>query len=510
MLGDLPKELVIQIADHLDFKETNALCRTNGEIHDFLSYYLYYRDLTRSAGSGRSLLWAASKLGIPRSTRKSTTQRALHAGRSLKLIPDSYYDALQFAADGGHACLVELLLEVDGINPNFAGKAFHESPPLVLAADKGHSDIVKLLLAATNIDPNVRGQHSLSPFLYASSLTKPEHGSIMNQLLARDDVLELSEFDPSRALLTACHSLFGEEFANLLLANKHGSISNVNLQDFDGYTPLMLAIRTRKESVVESLLARGDLKPNIVNPNLCGDHVLLMAARRGNITIMKLLLGHPDIDLNFVTVDGYSALTMACLSGVPNMLEFLLSREGIATSINQQDVKGLTPLCYAAKSGDVKAVELLLQRDDIGLNIPDNLGWTALFWACESGCPLVVDLLLNEDDIDLNVRDNNGRTPLAYACLHPYTASGPIDFSHLSRAPYGLDDFVDIVRLLLSHADTDPNPVDIQGVSLLSDIKNPYYREGPSAYRWGSPDQKTNLVSYARTIESLLRAAGAS
>ena len=506
MLGDLPKDLVIEIADHLDDKEANALCRTNREIHNFLSYYLYYRDLTRS---GRSLLWAASnKLDIPESTRKSTTQQALHAGRSLKPIPDSYYDALQLAADGGYACLVELLLKVDGINPNFVGKALHESPPLVLAADKGHSDIVKLLLAATNIDPNVKDQQSLSPFFYASSLTKPEHGSIMNQLFARDDVLELSEFDPSRALLTACHSSFGEEIANQLLANKHGSISNVNLQDFDGYTPLMLAVRTGKESVVESLLARDDLKPNLVMPNLRGDHVLLMAARRGNVTVMKLLLGHPDIDLNYVTVDGRSALAMACWSGGPNMVEFLLSREGIVTSINRQDADGLTPLCYAAKAGDIKAVHLLLQREDIGLNITDNWGWTALFWACESGCTSVVYLLLDEDDIDLRVRDNNGRTPLAYACLRPYTTFGTIDFSHFSGTGYGLDTFVDIVRLLLFHPDTDPNPVDIQGVSLLSDIKNPYHRQGHAYHVW--EEKKTYFFRYARIIEFLLRAAGAS
>ena len=168
----------------------------------------------------------------------------------------------------------------------------------------------------------------------------------------------------------------------------------------------MQAVQTGKESVVESLLARDDLKPNIVNPNLREGHVLLMAASQDNVTILKLLLGHPDIDLNFVTAEGRSALTTACLSWVPNMLEFLLSREDIATSINRQTVDGLTPLCYAAKAGNVGAVKLLLQRDDIDLNIPDNWGWTALFWACESGCPSVVDRLLEEDDIDLNVRDN--------------------------------------------------------------------------------------------------------
>ena len=81
----------------------------------------------------------------------------------------------------------------------------------------------------------------------------------------------------------------------------------------------------------------------------------------------------------------------------------------------------------------------------------------------------VVNLLLKRDDIDPNSRDSNGKTPLTHACF-------------LKCVP--------IVRSLLSHRDTDPNPIGRTGVSLLCSVitKAPPHEE----------------------IISLLRAAGAS
>jgi ankyrin repeat protein len=85
--------------------------------------------------------------------------------------------------------VVELLLKVKGINPNFSGDWFS---PLLLAADKGNSAIVELLLANVDIDPNVRnpwcgGRFKLgaTPLLYACLWG---HVSVVRQLLARDNV----------------------------------------------------------------------------------------------------------------------------------------------------------------------------------------------------------------------------------------------------------------------------------------------------------------------------------
>ena len=93
-------------------------------------------------------------------------------------IPDAYNIALQTAAEKGRVDLVELLLKVDGIDPNFEGGEL-QAAPLILAAEEGHSAIVELLLAAVNIDANVRNKHfDCTPLMYAC---RKGHISIVQQ-----------------------------------------------------------------------------------------------------------------------------------------------------------------------------------------------------------------------------------------------------------------------------------------------------------------------------------------
>jgi hypothetical protein len=61
-LSDLPREIVLDIADHLHYEGVNTLCRTNSQLYRLLNGYLYRRDLSQS--EGRSLLWAAEHADI--------------------------------------------------------------------------------------------------------------------------------------------------------------------------------------------------------------------------------------------------------------------------------------------------------------------------------------------------------------------------------------------------------------------------------------------------------------
>ena len=202
-LSNLPKEIILEIADYLDDAGLNALGRTNIEIYDLVDKYLYRRDLTNPRS--RSLLWAISN------EVKGTAQRALAAGRYLDPIPEAYHIALLVAVEEGYEDLVELLLKVDGINPNIG-----ETPPLILAAQRGHGAIVELLLATANIDVNVRGPFSVSALFCACMIG---YASIVKQLLARDDV-DLNAYGldgQSTPLIT--DSLHDDaEIVNLLLA----------------------------------------------------------------------------------------------------------------------------------------------------------------------------------------------------------------------------------------------------------------------------------------------------
>jgi hypothetical protein len=108
-LSELPTEinLMLQIQTPL------LLHTTNGQMYNLLKGYLYLRD-------GRSLAWAVEN-GLEATASNNTVQCAVDAGRYLNLMPGNFHIALQGAADRGYAHLVERLLKVNGINPNFGG-----------------------------------------------------------------------------------------------------------------------------------------------------------------------------------------------------------------------------------------------------------------------------------------------------------------------------------------------------------------------------------------------------
>src|SRR6267378_8195098 len=112
-LSKLPPELLLEIANHLDDAGMNALACTNRDVHDLLNTPLYRRDVTKSPS--RSLTWGTGN------EVKGTIQRAIEAAQNLNPIPEGFHIALQVAAERGHVPIVELLVKVHGIDPNFVG-----------------------------------------------------------------------------------------------------------------------------------------------------------------------------------------------------------------------------------------------------------------------------------------------------------------------------------------------------------------------------------------------------
>ena len=440
-LSDLPKEIVLDIADQLDDAGMNALAHTNSEIYQFLSKCLYRRDVTRPRGRSRSLTWAIV-YGL-----EATFQRAVDAGKHLDPILESFHIALQDSAARGDANLVAALLNLDGINPNFDGGG--RSPPLVPAARRGHNAVVELLLAVSNIDPNVRGRHDATPLFCAC---RGGHVSVVRQLLAREDI------DPNSVVCEGMKTplLEAMESGNIVIVNlllsKDGI--DVNLRpEFNNIAPLMMAIQLRSIEVVESLLARDDLDLNIVDDH--GDHVLFYLIRAGlGLDKVKLLLDR-NVDPDFLGAQGRTAFMIAC--SMPNkqdldLIEFLLD-QGIDG--NRQDAFfGETAFHCAVTRGCSKVLEFLLDRDDIDPNVPDAGGNTPLFRAVRDREFAVADLILRKTGIDVNARDDGGSTLLARVCTYPQAD----------------DDTVDFVDSLLSHYGADPNIVDNDGVSILSRV----------------------------------------
>jgi ankyrin repeat protein len=104
--------------------------------------------------------------------------------------------------------------------------------------------------------------------------------------------------------------------------------------------------------------------------------------------------------------------------------------------INLQNEYGWTTLMYSSYYGDIDIVRLLLKREDIHINIQNDDRRTALMIASEHSHTNIVKLLCNFDrrskftgqsgfqpdcsllekeNIDINIQDNIGRTALIIA-----------------------------------------------------------------------------------------------
>jgi len=175
---------------------------------------------------------------------------------------------------------------------------------------------------------------------------------------------------------------------------------NINAGDIMGQTALTVAVGRGHEAVVELLLKREDINPNIAD-SIDGRAPLWLAAEDGHEGIVKLLLGRDDINPNTKdTYYGRTPLMRAAGTGHEAIVKLLLDQEDINpntpnTRYNQ------TPLWLAANVGYEGIVKLLLERDDINPNTEDTYyDQTPLMRAADAGNEATVKLLLGREDIN--------------------------------------------------------------------------------------------------------------
>ncbi|KAF8250995.1 ankyrin, partial [Wilcoxina mikolae CBS 423.85] len=117
-------------------------------------------------------------------------------------------------------------------------------------------------------------------------------------------------------------------------------------------------------------------------------------------------------------------LLWAVLSRQSHAAELLLANSSV--DVNAQNSDGRSPLTVATEHGYENLVELLLQRDDVNVNIKDNLvhpehSCTPLCWAAWNGHEGVVRILLLRSDLVKNKLENVGDLPLNYAIQHGHS-----------------------------------------------------------------------------------------
>ena len=155
------------------------------------------------------------------------------------------------------------------------------------------------------------------------------------------------------------------------------------------------------EGVKEALQRGGD--PNKISE--IGRTALHAAASKGHQEVVAVLLEHPGVDPNVVTLDTdwsslHLAVSVAIFGACPDMVEILLKQPGI--NINARDRWGETALHLAARFDREEILRLLLDQPGIDEKATTNRGASVLHAAVHySGGPNVLGRFLTSPTLIL-------------------------------------------------------------------------------------------------------------
>jgi uncharacterized protein len=172
-------------------------------------------------------------------------------------------------------------------------------------------------------------------------------------------------------------------------------------------TPLLKASWDGEAEIVAVLLGAGAK----VNARDTGSGVtpLMNAVQREHVGVIRLLLA-AKADVSPKSKFDFNAFTMAVAGGKQEIAEMLLD----AGAKVDDGASGLTPLQFAATTGNVEMIRFLAKR---GANVNHGVkqgGQTALLTAIYGAKPKAVQALI-ELKADVNAKTKDGDTPLKAA-----------------------------------------------------------------------------------------------
>ncbi|KAH8430162.1 ankyrin repeat domain-containing protein [Aspergillus melleus] len=293
-LFELPEEVLLSIADEIDSStDLLSLCRTSKTLLRITLGVLYRLNIQQEGSS--TLLWAASKDEI------TVIQALLGYGADINVKDDEGWSTVSLAAQNGHSRAVELLLMQDNLHlwscdHRFRSTALHE------AARAGHLYyVVNLLLGGKNVNVNVMDRDRRTPLWWA---TYSQHKAVAERLLAVDGIdvnarsrLSESANQPSESSASLHHLVCWEDNAAPLInlfVQKEGL--DPNIENEQGETPLWLAAKKGDVTIVDMLLSHRDIDVNAFDRS--GRSPLWAAALYGHVEVVRRLLALPATDWN--------------------------------------------------------------------------------------------------------------------------------------------------------------------------------------------------------------------
>ncbi|KAG0639133.1 ankyrin repeat-containing domain protein [Tuber brumale] len=177
-----------------------------------------------------------------------------------------------------------------------------------------------------------------------------------------------------------------------------------------GLTPVQFAARTGKAGMMRLLLSKEEYGIDVIAVSEVEPAALIYAAAFGFPEVVRLLLGHPEIEVNALGPHQCSALNSAIVSRRLCTLKLLLADSRVDLSSRNGSV--WNALMNAVWTQHKETVELLLQNPRIDISNPGPVGETALHIAVDCKDTAILRMLLKQAMVNVNTVTISGCTPL--------------------------------------------------------------------------------------------------
>ena len=185
-----------------------------------------------------------------------------------------------------------------------------------------------------------------------------------------------------------------------------------NLTLSGSYDDFFKAIEFDDAVVMRQLLQRG-FDPNTPTASL--QSPLILAIQKGSVRVSQVLISSPQLQVNHPNPSDETPLMLAALKQQEALVDALIQR---GADVNRP---GWTPLHYAASTGHLGIIRLLLEHHAY-LDAESPNGTTPLMMAALYGTPEATKLLL-EEGADPLIRNQLGLSALDFAGNGPHKAS---------------------------------------------------------------------------------------
>ena len=181
-------------------------------------------------------------------------------------------------------------------------------------------------------------------------------------------------------------------------------LAGFGLANAGSYEDFFRAVQQDNPVKVKELLVRG-FDANTIDSK--GQNGLYLALIEPSFKAAQVLIDWPKTDVNKLNANGESALMIAALRGQFDQAEKLIKK---GADVNKT---GWAPLHYAASSGQISIISLLLDNSAY-IDAESPNGTTPLMMAAMYGTPQAVKLLLKEG-ADPSLKNQQGLTALQFA-----------------------------------------------------------------------------------------------